>query len=223
MRKTSLALLADSVLPDGPLLDIGCGEGQLVSDLAAAYPDRSISGLDLNFRALSMVPPANGATPFAQANFVSLPVASSTCAAIVALNVLDQNQVKPEIAVAESWRVLRSGGILLVCVGAYEWLYGPHDQVFGSGRRYTATALRQLLLSVEFTIERMTYANSFLLVPAIAARLAQRNGLMSVQQGLAATTKLSRLLAPALSSETRWLRRHRFPAGLSLYALARKR
>ena len=222
MRKIALVLLADISLPDGPLLDIGCGEGSLVEDLVAAYPDRPISGLDLNIRALSVTRPSTGATLFAQADYVDLPIAPKTCSAVVALNVLDQKQVNPEIALAESWRVLRSGGILLVSVGAYEWLYGPHDQAFGSERRYTATDFRQLLVSAEFTIECITYANSLLVIPAIAIRLAQRYGLTSVQQGLAATASLNRLLATALNIEVRWLHRHHFPAGLSLYALARK-
>ncbi len=222
MRKITLALLADSSLPDGPLLDIGCGEGALAEDLVAAYPDHSISGLDLNIRALIKTPPFTATTQFAQADYVDLPIASKTCAAITALNVLDQKQVRPEIALAESWRVLRSGGILLVSVGAYEWLYGPHDQAFGSGRRYTATDFRQLLVSAEFIIERITYANSLLLIPAIATRLAQQYGFTSIQQGLATAPSLNRLLATALNIEARWLRRHHFPAGLSLYALARK-
>ncbi|WP_413775138.1 class I SAM-dependent methyltransferase [Gracilibacillus pellucidus] len=43
-------------MPDikGPILDIGCGYGPISLSLAAAYPERSVVGVDVNGRALEL-------------------------------------------------------------------------------------------------------------------------------------------------------------------------
>jgi len=41
-------------LPDGPLLDIGCGAGPITLALAARFPDRTIYAVDVNERALQL-------------------------------------------------------------------------------------------------------------------------------------------------------------------------
>jgi hypothetical protein len=108
-------------------------------------------------------------------------------------------------------------------VSAFSWLQGPHDLAFGTGRRFSAQALRQALGEAGLQVLRLTYANSLLLGPGVAVRLLQRLGLMTeIVQGFETAAPLNQYFAAILTAEARWLRQHDLPAGLSLYAIAGK-
>jgi SAM-dependent methyltransferase len=62
-------------------------------------------------------------------------------------------------AVAEMWRVLKPGGVVLVNVAALDSLKGSHSALTQEIRRYTKDRLRRLLTGAGFTIERLTFAN----------------------------------------------------------------
>lgn len=214
MRRITRALLAGVALPPGPLLEIGCGSGALVRELADAYPDRLVFGSDLR--------PNPAVSLLLRSDLNHLPHPDRSFAAVLALDSFDQRGVNLAQALAESWRVLRTDGILLCRVSAYPWLFGPHDSAFGTGQRYTAPTLRRALIAARFHPLRLTYANSFLLSPAIVLRLLQRRHHVSVQNELQALRPLNRPLTALLAAEAHWLRRRDFAAGLSLYAIAVK-
>jgi hypothetical protein len=136
---------------------------------------------------------------------------------------LDQHGVHLPGALQEVGRVLSRDGVLLMRVSAFAWLYGPHDVAFGTGQRYTAGQLERTLSGAGLHVERVTYANSLLFVPGAVVRLLQKSGLAAGMAGeMSGASPFSRLLSDVLAVEARWLRRRSFPAGLSLYAIARK-
>lgn len=226
MRAIVLALLDAAPMPAGAILEIGCGAGQMARALARRYPNRAVIGIDLHPLALPRsrhgLSPAS--TPwFVQADLHGLPVKEAACGLVVALDVLDQEGVAPEEALVEARRVLTANGLLLVRVSAYDWLISPHDRAFGTARRFTAAELRSLLAQAGLATLRLTHANTLLLPPAIAMRLAERSGWASVEWELTVPPGLNRALRAVLHAEARWLRRWNLPVGLSLYALAKKR
>ena len=123
----------------------------------------------------------------------------------------------------EFWRVLRPGGRLLLRLPAYDWLRRHHDVVVHTGRRFTSRGLRQDLTGAGFAVERLTYANTFSLPPAIVQSVVEKrlpprkrptlNNGSGWQNGL-----FSRLLF----LEARWLRTHSLPFGLTVAGVARK-
>jgi SAM-dependent methyltransferase len=221
MRCITHALLEQVPFPDGPILEIGCGGGAFLSELKHRYPAREIIGMDLNPVALAHSKQAER-VPVMQADLHHLPLAGDQCGAIIALDVFDQQGVRLQVAIQESQRVLRPGGILLLRVSAYDWLRGPHDVAFGTGRRYAAAEVADTLSATGLEPLRLTYANSLLLLPAILVRLAQQGGHTSVQAQMEPQPLLNALFKTILQGEARWLRHNSLPAGLSLYALARK-
>lgn len=216
MRRISHALLDGVALPEGPLLELGYGAGAFLAELNARFPERLVLGSEL-------YPLALAGQDVLTADLHHLPLPSGSCAAIFALDVYDQQDVDLSSALLESWRVLRSNGILLLRVSALAWLQGPHDVAFGTGQRITARPLRRSLAGAGLEVARLTYANSLLLAPGVGLRLLQKLGVMTdVARELDVSPRCNRLLRGILAAEARWLRRRNLPAGLSLYAVARK-
>jgi SAM-dependent methyltransferase len=222
MRDITRTLLAGLALPAGPVLEIGCGGGQILADLQAAWPQRAVLGADLHPLALAH---AQRRAPYAglsQAALPRLPYAADRFTLVLALDVFDQQGVEMATALAESHRVLQPGGALLLRVSAHPWLYGAHDQAFHTGRRYTRRELIQMLNAQGFTLRRMTYANFLLGAPVAGQRLLQRWRLLSWKPGLYHSPEANRLIAAALALEAHLLRHIDLPVGLSLWAVAEK-
>jgi ubiquinone/menaquinone biosynthesis C-methylase UbiE len=108
---------AAAAAPPGPLLDVGCGAGELVRLAVAA--GRSACGIDLSpgmcRRARRIVPEAR----FAVARFEALPFADASFAALTAMLVLHLSDAPR--ALAEAARVLRPGGILALVTQSTAW------------------------------------------------------------------------------------------------------
>jgi ubiquinone/menaquinone biosynthesis C-methylase UbiE len=107
--KTIAARFAE-MLPGGPvprLLDIGCGTGQSIR----VYESRCVGyvGIDLSFEALKLARRKAPSRDWGQADASRLPFADSTFDAVAFSSVLHHiPDFRP--ALAEAWRVLKSGG-----------------------------------------------------------------------------------------------------------------
>jgi SAM-dependent methyltransferase len=222
MRAVTHALLGRTGFPPGPVLEVGCGGGRLLAELRRTYPGRALVGTDLHPLALAHARHQAQATPLVQAALPALPWRAEQFALVLALDVFDQQGVDLAAALAESRRVLLPGGLLLLRVSAYPWLYGPHDVAFHTGRRYTRGELRMALQRAGLRVERITHANTGLAAPVMLQRLAQRWGLAPWRPGLYANGALHRVAAILIRREAAWLRHGDLPLGLSLFALARK-
>lgn len=224
MRAITHALLEGAPLPPGPFVEVGCGAGNFLRELAARNPGRAALGVEIHAEALALaaqVQTGSNGPFFLAGDAHRLPLPERSCAAVVALDVLDQTGVAPDIALAECHRVLRPDGLLLARVSAYDWLRGPHDVAYGTSQRYTSTSLRRMLRGGGFAVLRSTYANSLLLPLAAAVRLAERAGgrVNAMEQEMPPGIEAG--FRHTLRAEARWLRGHNLPAGLSLYVLAR--
>jgi len=89
-----------------PVLDVGCGEGELARHL----PDCDWVGVDSSPTMLELAP-----EPAARADATSLPFADAAFGSVALLYVL-YHLDKPAMALAEARRVLRTGGLLAVAV-----------------------------------------------------------------------------------------------------------
>lgn len=222
MRAITHALLATTTLPPGPVLEVGCGGGQFLAELRARLAGRTVYGVDLHPLALAHAQRRVAGAPLAQATLDALPCPADCFALVVALDVFDQQGVDLAAALAAARRVLLPGGLLLLRVSAYPWLYGAHDIAFQTGRRYARRELAAALAGAGLTVERITHANAGLAAPVIVQRLAQRWGLLPWMPGLYGSGGLNDVAALVLQWEARRLRHGDLPLGLSLYALARK-
>ena len=223
MRAITHTLLDEVTLPHGPVVEIGCGGGQLLVELRQRYAARTVIGVDLHPLALAnarevLRPSVN----LSQAALPHLPWSSNTVALLLALDVFDQQGVELGGALAESFRLLRSDGALVLRVSAHPSLYGAHDIAFHTGQRYTRHQVQDALMRAGFAIQRLTYANTLLSPPVAAMRLIQRWGLLGWQAATYQQRGFHRVAAWLLRQEAIWLRYADLPWGLSLCAVARK-
>lgn len=223
MSDVTCALLEQVSLPAGPILELGCGSGRLLRILHSRFSSRTVIGVDLHRLALGYAgdiahrPPA-----LLQAHLQRLPFAAGLFAMVVAMDTMDQRGVNLLGALYESWRILRPGGILLLRVSAHAWLQGPHDAAFNTGKRYDKRSLTQALATVQFDLQRITYANMLLSAPTGCLRLLQRWRVVPLMPALYTSISLNQALEIALGYEARWLRGRDLPVGLSLFAIASK-
>lgn len=222
MRAVTHAILRSQLpLPDGPLLELGCGGGQLLAEFSRQYPERSVLGVDLNSLALAYAQEHSIRDgTLLQADMQRLPFEEGTFGAIVALDALDQRSVDPATSLAESWRILRPGGMLLLRVSAHSWLEGEHDEAFNTARRFARQGLVELVRAAGFRVARLSYANALLATPVAALRLSQRWGWTRLSETHYSARWANQIMTGALRIESRILAKANLPVGLSLYLVA---
>jgi SAM-dependent methyltransferase len=123
-------------LPAHPtIIDIGASTGYLLEDLAAAFSDATLLGID---RVSSGLRKAHEAVPSAHllhADACALPVASASADAVVSANTLEHISDDAG-ALTEVARVLKPGARAVIVVPAGPRTYDYYDRFVGHERRY---------------------------------------------------------------------------------------
>jgi len=225
MRAISAALL-DQVYAsrhDLSILDAGCGTGGNVLFLQRYG---TVVGIDLAVAALEFGGPRLPGV-LSRASVLDLPFAAASFDLVTSFDVLYHRAVPDEArALAETWRVLKPNGRLLIRLPAYEFLRSKHDRAVHTRRRYTKAEARALLEARGFNVERCSYINSLLFALPLAQRLIERAlpALERRESDLALPSPpINEILRWPLATEAAWLARGgAFPIGLSILALAQK-
>ena len=222
MRAITHMFLQQLRLPPGALLEIGCGAGAFAREVRLNYPNRHVIGIDIHALAVALADAKSDRAAFAQSSLLQLPFGVDTFAAIIALDSFDQKGIDIHEALGEGWRVLQSGGYLILRVSAFEFLSGSHDTAFNTGHRYTRAELATALHASGFGVVRATYANTLLMLPVLVQRFLERNGLLRFEPTLYTDSSLNQFVETLLRQEAEWLRHWNLPLGISLYVVAQK-
>jgi SAM-dependent methyltransferase len=217
-----LAGLEPALPPGARALDVGCGTGANGPVLAARAA--LAVGIDA-----SPVPLGLGGTDERghsarlRGDAGALPFPDQSFDLVVALDVLEHLDDDAG-ASRELHRVLRPGGVLVVFVPALRLLWGLQDDVSHHRRRYHRAELRDLVASAGFRIQRLTFFNSLLFPPILAARLLMR---LRPPRHLKSENEVggpisNALLGAVFGAEAALLDRIDFPVGVSLACLARR-
>lgn len=225
MRAITASVLDQSLHNRGGqrLLDLGCGTGYSLVWLRDRFKLAEVYGVDLSPRAVEFWR-ARALDTVARASAGDLPFGAGEFDLVTCFDVIYQlDDERASAAVSEMHRVLKPRGLLFIREPAYQWMRGAHDVAVGTGRRYTLTDLRRLLLAHGFELKRSTYANALLFWLAAPHRLLSR-----LRGGTESDVKpvpqwLNRVLCATLRLEARMLSRIGFPFGMSAIALAEKR
>jgi SAM-dependent methyltransferase len=200
------------------ILDAGCGPGGNGAWLAE---HGAVVGVDVSPDALAFVRARRPSTIPVQADVDALPFADEAYDAAVAITLL-YSVPDDAAAVRELARVIRPGGAVVLVEPAFEALGRAHDATVHGRRRYRRGELATLLTAAGFTVERCTYAYSFLTPPA--ATLGALDRVRRRRDALTSSDvdkrALDRVFAPLAERERRWLARHDVPVGTSVVLLA---
>ncbi|MDO8539736.1 MAG: methyltransferase domain-containing protein [Opitutaceae bacterium] len=204
------------------ILDAGCGTGGLI-DRARKWPlPASWTGIDLMPLACELAQKRFGAAvEIREASVTALPFEAERFDAVVSVDVVCQVENAADAA-AEFMRVLRPGGLLVLNVPAYMWMWSYHDDAVHTKHRYTRPEIATLLHGAGFSIERLTHWNA-LPFPLIWAKrkIFRTNGETSdVKPYPAAVEAMFRGL---MTIEHAWMRGGgQWAWGTSVFAVARK-
>lgn len=157
------ALLARAGLPERPrILDAGCGTG---GNLARYSRLGEAIGVDPSPDAVRLCR-GRGLGSVREAGIEELPFAEASFDLIAATDVLEHVADEGR-ALRELRRTAAPGGVLLLTVPAYMWMWSREDEYLHHHRRYTRRRLRAAAQAAGWAPQVVTYFNSTLL-PAIA-------------------------------------------------------
>lgn len=204
--------------PEGLTLDLGCGTGAVMAELQT---DRPAIGIDLSGTALEFAA-ERGIEGLVKADAQALPLLTSSFAALITLDTLEH--VPNDVAsAAEIARILRPGGVAIINVPAFRWLWGPHDVALMHCRRYKRSELVRLLEDAGLTVEFSSYGVFFLFPVVLAIRLMDRVARREPKVVLPEVPEwANRFLIQMMGWEEKIMRHVPLPWGSSVVALARK-
>ena len=203
------------------VLDAGCGTGGLLRRMGTWWPETKREGLDFSPLAVEFARKRVGCN-ITEGSITALPFAENSFDAIISLDVLCQVE-QPQTALREFARCLRPGGLVVINVPAYRWLWSYHDDAVQSCHRFSRAEVVNLLRDAGLQPVYTTYWNT-LLFPAIVIRRkllpAPRNGTSDVHDY---APWISALLRGLLAIERAWLNTGlTLPFGTSVFAVARR-
>ena len=172
-RTRALEAVLGRLLPAAPdlrILDVGCGAGNMIHHLSRYG---QVKGLDIDARPVKVARQRGYDVDQFDAT-QPLPFDSNAFDAVTALDVIEHNE--DDLAIlADSFRVLKPGGHMIITVPALMWLWSHNDEINAHVRRYTAAELKQKLVRTGFAVKRVTYNNFFVFPLAAALILLRRS------------------------------------------------
>lgn len=201
------------------ILDAGCGTGGMLSFLKEFGTPQ---GVDLNQLALAHCKKSN-IKNVSKADVENLPY-KQTFDVITLLDVLEH--VDEDRCLDSLHRALTKKGILIVSVPAYQWMWSGWDVANDHVKRYNKQSLSNVVTKHGFTIKRVSYLYSFLVLPVFFVRkikdmLYGPNYTSDIQ--MAGSPLTNSIMKYVYNSEFFVFSRMNIPFGLSVVLVAQKR
>lgn len=152
------------------VLDYGCGPGSNADALAGDGIE--LIGLDASEDALEHAKATGEYARLLRSADETIPLPDASVDLILAADVLEH--VDDKRALAEMYRTLKPGGVLVVTVPAHRWLWNWNDDYSHHLRRYEQDELEQRLSEAGFMVRKISSWNFSLVLPVWLVSLLQR-------------------------------------------------
>ena len=225
-RNTLILLLLERHCPTlKSFLEIGCGTGFVLSGIASAFPSASLVGAEIYSTGLQYAAQRVSGAQFMQMDARRIPF-ESHFDVLGAFDVLEHIE-EDFMVLAQICQALKPGGVLILTVPQHPFLWSSQDEMACHVRRYTAKELKRKVANAGFDI---VDSGSFvaLLLPLmwLSRRFDKPN--IDGHHDPMAELRIGRIanlfLSAIMSMELMFTRLGiRFPAGGSLFLVARKR
>lgn len=203
------------------LLDVGCGTG-LNSEI---FGQKCLSiGLDISSQALKSCR-GKKYKYLIRGDGEKIPIADSSVDVVTAFDALEH--LGDYGAIRGAYRILKLGGVFIVTVPAYAFLWTSRDIRLGHIRRYTVNDLEAKLKRIGFEIRKITYINIFLLPFLFLKSISEKYFRFIAgdkEQGsvVVVNSFLNQLLIGLLAIERIIWKGISFPCGTSILCIAEK-
>ena len=219
------------------VFDFGCGSGYLVGELQRMGYDAS--GSDTSREAIEFGR-QRGIKNIEEVKPAEMPQ-NGNFDVVLALDVIEHIKDDRE-AIRGLERALKPGGMLIITVPAYQWMWGVQDEVAHHFRRYNMGSLLERIStdleprittdnqwkSVEknprLSVIRKTYFNTFLFLPIATVRLFSKFfGLKERESDFDINNKLTNSIFYSIFNlEAKLLKFMNFPFGVSILLILKK-
>ncbi len=203
--------------PGSSVLDVGCGTGAILAMLSKQF---EAYGTDTSPLAVELCG-KRGLKNVHCCTLDTFPRPDLRFDLITLLDVIEH--IDDDLTVLQQARnFLKPGGVILVTVPAYQWLWSRHDDVNHHKRRYTKRHLAGVLNRAGLAPALLSYYNTLLFPAAVAGRLVQKMSGSATDTTLTIPPSLlNSLLTTLFSFERHLLDMVPLPFGLSLIAIAK--
>ena len=220
-RNIILSLISKYKIPKtAKIFDFGCGSGYLVGELQRQ--GYGASGSDISKEAVGFGR-QHGIKNIGVVEADKMPQ-NGPYDVILALDAIEH--IKDDMgAIRGLEKALKPGGLFIITVPAYQWLWGVQDEVAHHFRRYTMTGLTGIIKrSGDLIIIRKTYFNTILFLPIAVVRmfskwfnLEDRESDFNINNRF-----LNGLFYFIFNFETYFLKIFSFPFGVSILLVLKK-
>ncbi len=125
-------------------------------------------------------------------------------------------------AMEELKRVVKTGGMIIITVPAFQFLWSRHDEVNHHFRRYTKKSINQLAKNLQLSIFYSSYFNFFLFFPILAtravSRLKSRHNNKSDLDEFQINKTSNKILHSIFQTEKKIIFPIKFPVGVSIFS-----
>lgn len=203
-------------------MEIGCGNGIILSAIQQALPHLTIFGSDLSSTALKFSATHLPNVTYFQMDARAIPF-TEKFDAIGAFDMLE-HLAEDELVLQQIHKALKPHGSLLLTVPQHEFLWSQHDEHLCHVRRYTKQNLVDKLHTAGFEIIRTTSFISLLLPCMLISRFLNKNSdSFNCLTELKLPKIIDGLFRKVLSAERALIKKGvNFPAGGSLLLIAKK-
>jgi SAM-dependent methyltransferase len=206
------------------VLDVGCGSGNLLAYLARRASTAPF-GIDLFPDTLPYCR-RRGIDAVGAADATVLPFRADLFDFVIAQDVIEHVEDDAQ-ALQEMYRVCAPGGIALVLVPAFTFLWSARDVRLHHYRRYTLDQIAQRLQDAGFELIHRTYTDLFLLpllwaAIALAPRIADGLADLEAEGTPGASGLLNQVLLAVSRIEAVFAYQASLPFGVSAVVLGRK-
>lgn len=202
-------------------LEIGCGTGFVLSNIAAQFSGLKCSGSEIYSEGLALAKTRLSDIPLWQMDARNIPFQSEfdLLGAFDVLEHIDED----EATLDQMFQAVRSGGGIILTVPQHPWLWSHADERACHKRRYTRTELKKKVKNAGFEVIRTTSFVSILLPLMAYSRLKEKALKANSNAELSLGSSLNSVLEAVMNLEAAMIRSGvSFPAGGSLLLVAKK-